>query len=231
MTGVLVRFLASLVIATVIITVAGAMLLLISGVDSPEDINPYDPRADAPAEVLTRSNRALIGYQGYAISVSATNFVLPQWGGSDSGTVRVGNFPAAADASLYRTGDGPYSMRYVDSATYFQRETCDHFARVPGGGRETMLPFLWGETKALQNATNPVWVENGDGPPTIEADVQYVGRVQVEVDQKEYLPVRMMMPVAGSAPVVWEFGEWGDAPVVEAPSGEVPDRGPGGNPC
>ena len=44
-------------------------------------------------------------------------------------------------------------------------------------------------------------------------------------------PVRMTLPVAGGAPVVWEFSDWGDAPVVETPTGEVPDQGPGGNPC
>ena len=46
-----------------------------------------------------------------------------------------------------------------------------------------------------------------------------------------YVPVRMTLPVAGGAPVVWEFSDWGDAPAVEKPLGNVPDQGPGGNPC
>jgi hypothetical protein len=207
-----------------------ALRIFTEGDDDPNP-DPLGLRTEPPAEVLLRSNRVMTGFKGYRIAVSARNFVLPQWGGSDSGSVAVGTFPAVAEASLYRTGDGPYSMLYFDNATYFQRETCDHSARVPGGGRETMLPFMWGETKALQNAANPQFIDTGeDGPVVVEADVEYLGRVQVEIDLQTYLPVEMRRPASSSGDA-WRFSDWGDAPVVEKTQGDVPDQGPGGNPC
>ena len=193
-----------------------------------------DPRKDPPAEVLKRANRAMTGKSGYSIAVTASNFGLPQWGGTDSGTVAIGVYPARVEAALARTGDGQYAMRYADDETFFQRSTCDHFARVPGGGRDTMLPFLWTETKFLQNAGNPVYVPTGgpEGPVIIEANVEYVGRAQVTIDRETYLPVELRRPAnVSGGEVIWRFGDWGVAPDVMRPEGEVPDQGPGGNPC
>jgi hypothetical protein len=213
-----------------------SMLSFDGGVFRDLDATPGvpDPRKDPPAEVLKRANRAMTGKSGYSIAVTASAFGLPQWGGSDSGDVAIGVYPARASASLVRTGDGEYAMRYVDDETFFQRSTCDHFARVPGGGRETMLPFLWTETKALQKAGNPAYVPTGgpEGPVIIEANIEYVGRAQVEIDKETYLPVELRKPVEGEiGEVVWQFSGWGVAPDVTRPEGDVPDQGPGGNPC
>jgi hypothetical protein len=92
---------------------------------------------------------------------------------------------------------------------------------------------MWGETKALQNATNPQFIDTGEeGPVIVEADIEHLGRVQVEIDPVGYLPIEMRRPASSAGgEVVWRFSDWGNVPAVEKPEGDVPDRGPGGNPC
>src|SRR2546426_7533122 len=88
---------------------------------------------DSAREALQRAQHAVQGAGSYRVTVSGHNAVLPHWGGIDGGTVAVGTNGPLASATLDRTGDGQYTMLFVNNETLFRRSTCDHFSRVPGG--------------------------------------------------------------------------------------------------
>ena len=183
----------------------------------------------SPTEILVRMQRAMSQKGSYRIEVRGQNLVLPQWGGVDSGTVDVKLDGSAASASLERTGDGRYTIELVDGQTYFQRSTCPSFTRVPGGGPQVLVPFILSDLTDPQPA-HPVGVV-GD-PAAIEASTPALGRVGLEVDPETFLPLRLARihnDVDGSSG--WEFSHWGEVVHVDAMNGEIPDRGPGGNPC
>jgi hypothetical protein len=209
----------------------GAAFLLFDVGDSGSDTG--DSGDESPDEVLDRAQRALDAQEGYRIEVSGQNFVLPQWGGVDDGTVDIENSPSGAEARLYRTGDGEYEMLYTEGQTYFKRTTCEHFARVPGGGYETMLPFLLSETQALAKAEGRELSKTAPQDQlVVVAEMDYLGSVGVQIDAGTYLPTYILKPSATEGGgMTWAFSGWGEAPDVRSPEGEVPDQGPGGNPC
>ena len=85
---------------------------------------PLDGDFDSPysGQELADKIQAAIDAEGaYTLAVQQTNFVLPQWGGSDGGTVTVGrpDIKVAVNAELQRTGDGPYSIWLREGRTTF----------------------------------------------------------------------------------------------------------------
>ncbi len=185
----------------------------------------------SPDEVLMRVQRAMSQNGSYRLEVRGQNLVLPRWGGIDSGTVDVRLDGSAASADLERTGDGPYKIVLVDGQTYFQRSTCPSFTRVPGGGPEVLMPF------ALSDLADPrhfVPVGGVDRGAVIEARTPKLGRVAFELDPESFLPLRLSKirtEADGASSSEWEFSNWGEPVNVDAPSGDIADNGPGGNPC
>lgn len=191
-------------------------------------------RAVTAAEALALAQDAIEEAGGYHVEMAGHNLVLPQWGGIDGASLDVGTGPPRAAGTLQRTGDGPYHVSHADGGTYFRRDTCDHLARVPGGGATVLDPFLWAKTGALREAGSPAFAgEQPAGAIAVEADLPDLGRVRIELDPETYLPERLAQPrdPAGGTESTWTFSDWGRAPDVDPPDGDLPDRGPGGNPC
>lgn len=164
----------------------------------------------------------------YRIAVTASNFVLTQWGGSDSGTVEVDESSGRVRAVLQRTGEGgPYTIIRADGQTVFQRATCREWARIPGGGVGVLEPFL--VSKTLAKVSTPSVSQDGQGI-VIRGNVEQLGSVTVIVDPATYLPRRLEGRSAGASPVTWVFSDWGKSLDLPAPKPAY-DRGPGGNPC
>ncbi len=188
----------------------------------------------SPGEALERARRAAENAGGYKVSVQGHDLVLPQWGGVDSGTVEVGVDQSVARADLYRTGDGPYAMILVGGETFFQRTTCDHFARVPGGGLDVLRPFLWTESGLPATLSDPQYSAGASGDRIVVlADSELLGAVQIELERESYLPLRLLRADDGNGrgETEWLFSDWGSLPSVSKPAGEIGDQGPGGNPC
>lgn len=190
--------------------VAGAFLVACGGGDG------TDP-SSTPSE-LGAGTGVTVAFQGH-------NLVLPQWGGIDSATLTVNDAGSSAFGELDRTGDGRYEVVYLDGETFFRRTTCDHFARIPGGGPDVLRPFLSLPTEVLDaaNASNPA--------PTILQAVELAGfgTVSAEIDQYGRL-----LQVTGSSEAGNEFAisfSWGVGAAVSKPEGVTGDQGPGGNPC
>lgn len=190
--------------------------------------------ADAASRVLHRAQQAVHCVAGYTVSVSGHNLVLPEWGGVDGGTVAIGTAGPEVVASLTRTGDGVYSMTYVDGQTFFQRSTCDHVARRSGGGGDVLRPFLWSLTQALDAGSTATLV--GGAPSNavaVAVTLPDLGPVTIVVDDATGRPLELTKsryPNSG-AQTTWKFTGWGAAPrAVFTPTG-APDQGPGGDPC
>ena len=74
-------------------------------------------------------------------------------------------------------------MPFVDGQTYFRRETCDHWTRIPGGGRDVLRPFLWSETYDLQDAGDPQYVSSAHGGILeLDAVIGDLGLVSIELE-------------------------------------------------
>lgn len=190
------------------------------------------PASASATEVLRDAQGALDCSGGYTISVSGHNLVLPQWGGVDDGTVRVNAREPGARAVLRRTGDDSYTMLYVNSQTFFERATCGHYARVPGGGSTVLAPFLWTTTNALVSGADAAIQSQAGTTVTVAVTLAYLGQVTLEVDKATARPLKLVKsrdPGSGSTST-WTFGAWGEEPHVVAPVSKG-DQGPGGNPC
>ena len=143
-----------------------------------------------PADALQRTEQTLAG--GYTITVTASNFLLPQWGGSDGGTVQVGKDGKSAVARLRRTGeDSYYDIRYVDGQTFFKRGTCDTWARVPGGGADVLKPFLLTASHVLTTVQDPKFIE-ADNRLVVDATVDGLGRSLIQMDPKTFALVTIV---------------------------------------
>lgn len=189
------------------------------------------PATDA-AGALARAQAAVDGAGGYHVEMAGHNFVLPQWGGVESVAIDVGKQGTTASARIVRTGDGVYGVVLVDGQTFFKRETCSTWTRVPGGGPAVLEPFLWNRTGPLRRGTEAVIEANTGETLVVRATFPGIGEASIEVESKSGRPLRLVRP-AGTAgeQLTWTFSEWGKAPAVTKPSGNIPDRGPGGNPC
>lgn len=185
-------------------------------------------------EILARVQRAVARKGSYRVAVSGHNLVLPQWGGIESGVVNVNLDGPLVSASLQRTGDGLYKMRLVDGQTYFQRGTCSTLTRVPGGGPDVLAPFVLADLSLPASSRGSgSRTDNESGPPVILVTVPKLGNVALRFDTDSYLPASLkLVRDSQDAPVSeWEFSRWGEDVRVEAPQGEIPENGPGGNPC
>jgi hypothetical protein len=182
-------------------------------------------------EILSRVQRAMAEKGSYHAFVVGQNLVLPRWGGVDSGSVDVKLDGSAASASMQRAGDGLYAIILVDGQTYFHRSTCPSFTRVPGGGAEVLTPFILSDLTGSDRRTVPIGIVGN--PAFVDATTPQLGHVVLELDPESFLPLRLGRhdnnQQDGSS--TWEFSSWGEGVHVERPSGDIPDRGPGGNPC
>jgi len=185
------------------------------------------PRPPNTGKALAQVQAALDKAGGYTLDVSQANFVLPHWGGADSGTVQVNEKGNEARAVLARTGEpgATYEIRRVNGVTYFQRSTCEQWFRVPGGTGEVLLPYLFKQTQAIGKATDPSlsgWV--------IRATLPGLGLATIVVDPKTSRPIAIS-GAGPSGPFTWAFRDWGRSLDASGPTGGVQDRGPGGDPC
>lgn len=190
----------------------------------------------APAELrqLARDIQAAVDGRGsYRITAEQENLVLPQWGGSDGGSVEVGAKGAIMVANLARTGDGQYSIVFRDGETLFIRGTCREWARIPGGGRDVLAPFVIAGNRRIAEATNlRLSTEVGTSGGTLLMTMAGLGEVEIAFSGETNLPttIRSATATNNGKPLRWEFDNWGVAvakPLISASY----DRGPGGNPC
>ncbi|HLF70987.1 MAG TPA: hypothetical protein VI759_02395 [Dehalococcoidia bacterium] len=187
---------------------------------------PAVPAGDAPA-ALKASQSVLDKAGGYRLRVEQSNFVLPQWGGSDGGSVVVNGDGAAAKAELARTGEpnATYTITLTGGTTYFKRSTCKESFRMPGGGVDVLKPYLFTKTQALANAKDAKYEGN-----LIRATIEGLGSVTIELDPKTLRPSQIRGAVNGRD-LRWTFEDWGADPKASKPGGSLQDRGPGGVPC
>lgn len=196
--------------------------------NTPSSLLPSPPSVD-PAQALRDAQAALESAGGHTITVEQSNFVLPQWGGSDGGVVHVSCNADSATAELDRTGEGgPYMIVFANDQTFFRRATCQSWARIPGGGRDVLRPFLLAKTKALASAGNPVRVG-----AIIHARIDGIGDADIQLDARSTLPISISSDTATNNGkfLHWQFSNWGEPVTVSAPDQGYVDRGPGGNPC
>lgn len=185
---------------------------------------------DTAAGTLTRIQSAVDKAGTYRIEVTATNFVLPQWGGSDGGTVEVDSGANRASAVLNRTGEGgPYTIAWANGQTVFQRATCKDWARIPGSGTNVLAPFILAGNGAFAKLGSPA-VSQDDRGLVFRGTIEPLGPVTIVVDPATQLPRRIERRVAGSPDLTWTFSDWGKKLDIPAPKASY-DRGPGGNPC
>jgi hypothetical protein len=186
-------------------------------------------------QVAERIQAAVDASGGYTLTIEQTNFVLPQWGGSDGGTVIIvsGGNGYAARAQLRRTGDGDYTIvrppaRDTAAETLFKRSTCDTWARIPGGGPQVLSPFAFPGTNRIGNG-NDAKLETG---ASLSLTVDGIGQVTITFDPGSFLPLQLSSGTAtgNGKPLTWKFADWGKAADIPAVKADY-DRGPGGNPC
>ncbi|MBI2765761.1 MAG: hypothetical protein HYX53_07605 [Chloroflexi bacterium] len=188
-------------------------------------------QAGGPATgVLARAQAALDAAGAYTIDVTATNFVLPQWGGSDGGVVEVNAAIPVARARLKRTGEGSYTVLLVDNQTFFERTTCETFARIPGGGRNVLEPFIIARNGRLASAQAVQPPLTSAAGIIVAANLEWLGPVTITLDAATMLPLTIEQQSAAPH-AVWAFRDWGKSVDVERPAGPIADRGPGGDPC
>ena len=203
-----------------------------------DDDEPLDGPFDSPytgAELADRIQRAIDAEGAYTISARQENFVLPQWGGADSGTVAVGREDGrvTAAANLFRTGDGEYSLWLRSGQTFFKRSTCDALARVPGGGGEVLSPFVFLGNDRIRGATG---LKAATGRTTLILVLDGLGETEISFRPGTFLPNQLSSRTAtnNGKPLVWTFEKWGEQPKSSLSSeafSKAYDRGPGGNPC
>jgi hypothetical protein len=186
--------------------------------------------------LLAAAQQAVDCAGSFDIAVQAHNFVLPQWGGVDGGTVTVTRGGEAL-ATLTRTGDGLYTMYLVNQQTYFERSTCSHWQRVPGGGSTVLSPFLWSTTSPLSSASEASIVSETSGVAVVSATINALGAgtATIWIARATDLPMKLTWTAIASADTgsttSWSFSGWGVAVAVSEQLGSPSDGGPGGNPC
>lgn len=146
------------------------------GSDSPSFAGtPLDP-SEGAAAVLSRAETVLRNAAGYAVTVEASNFELPQWGGSDGGVVNVSG-DGTAIATLHRTGDPlprNYEILLQNGTTVFRKVGCEDYLQIPGGTPDVLLPFMLGRSSALTTATGAAVVDSNDDVIVVSATLDLV---------------------------------------------------------
>jgi hypothetical protein len=205
--------------------VAVALALLACGDKDSPPAATQAPGASEPEAALRAAQAKLESSGGYTIHAEQTNFILPQWGGADAGTVQVDGRGDRAMAQFARTGEprAVYVIYFIDEQTYFRRSTCNQTFRVPGGGADVLLPYLFARNGILAGAT----AIEGDAM-SIRARLPGLGDVTVTLDSEGRLASIVR---EGASPLRWTFADWDEAPWVNRPTGTLEDRGPGGVPC
>ena len=173
---------------------------------------------------LARAQESLAN--GYTMNVTVANFVLPQWGGSDSGTVEAGPGGATARAQLRRTGeDSSYTIMFIDNTTFFKRGTCGSYARIPGGGAEVLSPFLLNRTNALASAQHARFATADH--TVIAATIAGLGDALVTVDASSGRVKRIEFGDkpnnTGSTGFSFEFTKWETPSPLAMPTGTIVD--------
>ncbi len=221
------------VVAVVAFAVGGLSLLACSARDrSAEPLDGPLARDSSPADLAGHIQRALDAKGHYVLTVDQQNLVLPQWGGVDGGVVAVS--ADAVLAELTRTGDGPYTMLRANGETYFKRETCTEWARVPGGGAGVLAPFVLIGNDGIAGAKG---LQLLPGRTALGLEVPAIGKVTLRYDVQTYLPLELWaLNEAGTARrLLWTFEYDAPPPALDGPTlagrERAPDRGPGGNPC
>jgi hypothetical protein len=223
----------TLLLGVVASAVGGLALLACSARDGSSE--PLDGPAtwnSSAADLAGHIQRALDAKGHYVLTVDQQNLVLPQWGGVDGGVVAVG--ADAVLAELIRTGDGPYAMLRANGETYFKRETCTEWARVPGGGAGVLAPFVLIGNDGIAGAKG---LQLLPGRTALALELPDAGKVTLRYDVQTYLPLELWaLNEAGTARrLLWTFEYDTPAPALEGPTEagreRAPDRGPGGNPC
>jgi hypothetical protein len=201
-------------------------------------------QADSPSatgtasatNLLAAAQRAVDCERSFVVAVRGHNYVLPQWGGVDGGTVTVTQ-DGEVLATLTRTGDGLYTMYLVSDQTYFERSTCSHWQRVPGGGSTVLSPFLWSTTSPLASASHAVVVSATSGVAAVSATITALGdgTATIWIARATDLPMTMTWTSSASdgngGTTSWSFSNWGIGLAIAEQLGSPSDGGPGGNPC
>lgn len=93
-------------------------------------------------------------------------------------------------------------------------------------------PFLLGMSGVLQSVPGASEGALPNGTISVGATLKDVGPAKLTVDPYSDRPVQLNAEKPDSGTVTsWTFTAWGSRPKVQAPAGQVPDQGPGGNPC
>ena len=188
------------------------------------------------SSLLAAAQQVVDCERSYELAVQGHNYVLPQWGGVDGGTVLVTQ-DGEVLATLARTGDGLYTMYLVNNQTYFERSTCSHWQRVPGGGSTVLSPFLWSTTSPLSSASQASIVSETSGVAEVSATIAALGAgtATIWIARTTDLPTKMTWTASASAgnggTTSWSFSDWGGAVAIAEQLGSPSDGGPGGNPC
>lgn len=225
---------AGVTVAVAILATAAVAVAVMNWPDGNTPASPAPtetrPTPGGTTDTLARVQAAIDKAGTYRITVAATNFVLPQWGGSDSGTVEVDSAANRTRAVLDRTGEGgPYTIVWANGQTVFQRATCRDWARIPGSGTNVLAPFILAGNGALAKHGGKVYSQD-EREVLLHGTIETLGPVTIVVDPATQLPRRIERRVAGSPDVIWTFSDWGKKLDIPAPKASY-DRGPGGNPC
>jgi len=188
------------------------------------------------SRVLASAQQAVDRAGSFRITVQGHNFVLPQWGGIDGGTVTV-THGGDVTAQLDRTGDGLYSMIFVNKQTFFERSTCSHWTRVPGGGATVLVPFLWSTADVLGSASPALIVSQTGTVVVVDTTIAALGpgTATITIARATSLPMKATWTSSdysdNGSHLSWSFSDWGTTATVRPPGGSPSDNGPGGNPC
>jgi hypothetical protein len=148
-----------------------------------------EPRWPPGDEIIEHLSSELDGRQ-YTITLTG-KLDLPGWGEIDGATFAI---DAVGDlrAGVLRADDAAYELHGQGGQTFFRREGCDAYARVPGGGADVLRPFmLAAEIRTATDLRYPVYAEgphiksaatlweSPPAPPYIRARLAYLGDVRI----------------------------------------------------
>ncbi len=191
--------------------------------------------------------RAAESFRGrtYELTLASGRMALSDWGTVEAGTVTVDSH-GNVSATLTRSGDGSYRLYrfgadYSAGETYFARETCREFARVPGGGGEVLAGFIlseefragidaqlmmYGDASIGGRLSAPA-TESPPDPPNLHVTLPHLGRVEIVINYGFQIS-----HIKGEGFVIEIRSLFESVPPPAEPI--VPtlgDRGPGGVPC
>jgi DNA-binding CsgD family transcriptional regulator len=236
---------------TVIVVAAGAAMAAVvvfavaqwpegGGDSAPGPGAPLDPDQGAPA-ILTRADAVLRNAPGYAIAVEASNFELPQWGGSGGGVVKVSG-ESAAIATLHRIGEAnEYEILLRDGTTLFRKVGCTEYLQIPGGTPDVLLPFMLARSSALTKATAASILASNDDVIAVAATLDLVpGRdnpavlksvqATIEIARNSGRVLKIQSRLSSGA-FAWTFAWDGHIDKPEGAITPVAQQGPGSNEC